>query len=94
METITFLYKLASNFCPKSYGFNVAKLAGLPDEVTFLRLYYIHLCWWLYILYLRLQVISLGLNKARQLEALTEARRCIRLNSHFLIAAIVVNVID
>lgn len=33
IETITFLYKLAPGFCPKSYGFNVAKLAGLPDEV-------------------------------------------------------------
>ena len=32
-ESITFLYKLAPDFCPKSYGFNVAKLAGLPDKV-------------------------------------------------------------
>jgi DNA mismatch repair ATPase MutS len=32
-ETITFLYKLAPSSCPKSYGFNAARLAGLPDEV-------------------------------------------------------------
>ena len=33
-ETITFLYKLASGACPKSYGFNAAKLAGIPDTVS------------------------------------------------------------
>ena len=32
-ETITFLYKFIEGACPKSYGFNVAKLAGLPAEV-------------------------------------------------------------
>jgi len=32
-ETITFLYKLVEGACPKSYGFNAAKLAGLPTEV-------------------------------------------------------------
>ena len=32
-ETITFLYKLVKGACPKSYGFNAAKLANLPDEV-------------------------------------------------------------
>ncbi|XP_065063209.1 DNA mismatch repair protein Msh6-like [Rhopilema esculentum] len=32
-ETITFLYKLASGPCPKSYGFNAARLAGLPIEI-------------------------------------------------------------
>ena len=32
-ETITFLYKFVSGACPKSYGFNAARLAGLPDEV-------------------------------------------------------------
>jgi DNA mismatch repair protein MSH6 len=32
-ETITFLYKFVEGACPKSYGFNVAKLAGLPPEV-------------------------------------------------------------
>ncbi|XP_033640935.1 DNA mismatch repair protein Msh6-like [Asterias rubens] len=33
-ETITFLYKFAAGACPKSYGFNAAKLANLPDEVV------------------------------------------------------------
>ena len=32
-ETITFLYKFVSGACPKSYGFNAAKLAGLPSSV-------------------------------------------------------------
>ena len=32
-ETITFLYKLSEGSCPKSYGFNVAQLAGLPSDV-------------------------------------------------------------
>lgn len=32
-ETITFLYKLIEGACPKSYGFNAARLAGLPAEV-------------------------------------------------------------
>lgn len=32
-ETITFLYKFISGACPKSYGFNAARLAGLPEEV-------------------------------------------------------------
>ncbi|VDM18764.1 unnamed protein product [Hydatigera taeniaeformis] len=32
-EKITFLYKLVSSVCPKSYGFNVARLAQIPDEV-------------------------------------------------------------
>jgi len=32
-ETITFLYKLAPGACPKSYGFNAARLAGLDDKV-------------------------------------------------------------
>lgn len=33
-ETITFLYKFTKGMCPKSYGFNAAKLANLPNEVT------------------------------------------------------------
>ena len=33
-ETITFLYKLTGGACPKSYGFNVAQLAGLPASVV------------------------------------------------------------
>ncbi|XP_047510780.1 probable DNA mismatch repair protein Msh6 [Pieris napi] len=33
-ETITFLYKLSPGACPKSYGFNAAKLAGIPQEIT------------------------------------------------------------
>lgn len=32
-ETITFLYKFIKGACPKSYGFNAAKLANLPEEV-------------------------------------------------------------
>ena len=32
-ETITFLYKLTEGACPKSYGFNAARLAGLSTEV-------------------------------------------------------------
>ena len=33
-ETITFLYKFIKGECPKSYGFNAAKLADIPDEVS------------------------------------------------------------
>jgi len=32
-ETITFLYKMVSGACPKSYGFNAARLAGIPDDI-------------------------------------------------------------
>lgn len=32
-ETITFLYKFIDGACPKSYGFNAARLASLPEEV-------------------------------------------------------------
>lgn len=32
-EQVTFLYKLTSGACPKSYGVNVARLAGLPPCV-------------------------------------------------------------
>lgn len=32
-ETITFLYKFIGGACPKSYGFNAARLANLPEEV-------------------------------------------------------------
>uniref|UniRef100_A0ABI7X640 DNA mismatch repair protein n=1 Tax=Felis catus TaxID=9685 RepID=A0ABI7X640_FELCA len=32
-ETITFLYKFIKGACPKSYGFNAAKLANLPEEI-------------------------------------------------------------
>ncbi|XP_064174156.1 DNA mismatch repair protein Msh6 [Anguilla rostrata] len=32
-ETITFLYKFIRGACPKSYGFNAARLASLPEEV-------------------------------------------------------------
>ncbi|KAI6651057.1 DNA mismatch repair protein Msh6-like [Oopsacas minuta] len=32
-ESIIFLYKLAEGSCPKSYGFNVAKLAGINSEI-------------------------------------------------------------
>ncbi|XP_024965615.1 DNA mismatch repair protein MSH6 isoform X2 [Cynara cardunculus var. scolymus] len=33
LEEVTFLYKLTLGACPKSYGVNVARLAGLPDGV-------------------------------------------------------------
>ncbi|KAJ0589820.1 putative DNA mismatch repair protein MutS/MSH [Helianthus annuus] len=33
LEEVTFLYKLTPGACPKSYGVNVARLAGLPDDV-------------------------------------------------------------
>ena len=33
-ETITFLYKFIAGSCPKSYGFNAARLAGLSNEVS------------------------------------------------------------
>lgn len=33
-ESVTLLYKLASGRCPKSFGFNAAKLAGLPAQVV------------------------------------------------------------
>ena len=33
-ENITFLYKFTEGACPKSYGFNAARLAGIPNEVT------------------------------------------------------------
>ncbi|NWW41145.1 MSH6 protein, partial [Panurus biarmicus] len=32
-ETITFLYKFTEGACPKSYGFNAARLADIPEEV-------------------------------------------------------------
>ncbi len=32
-ETITFLYKFVDGACPKSYGFNAARLADLPEQV-------------------------------------------------------------
>ena len=31
---VTFLYKLTDGGCPKSYGVNVARLAGLPDDIV------------------------------------------------------------
>ncbi|KAK6118119.1 hypothetical protein DH2020_048103 [Rehmannia glutinosa] len=33
LEEVIFLYKLTPGACPKSYGVNVARLAGLPDTV-------------------------------------------------------------
>ncbi|PPS13468.1 hypothetical protein GOBAR_AA07123 [Gossypium barbadense] len=32
-EEVTFLYRLTPGACPKSYGVNVARIAGLPDSV-------------------------------------------------------------
>lgn len=33
LEDVTFLYRLTPGACPKSYGVNIARLAGLPDSV-------------------------------------------------------------
>ncbi|KAJ8674769.1 hypothetical protein QAD02_010555 [Eretmocerus hayati] len=33
-ENVTFLYKLSKGACPKSYGFNAARLAGISSEIT------------------------------------------------------------
>ncbi len=33
-ETVTFLYKFVEGACPRSYGFNVASMAGVPEEVV------------------------------------------------------------
>ena len=33
-ENVTFLYKLSDGACPKSYGFNAARLAGIPSKIT------------------------------------------------------------
>ncbi|VDL18602.1 unnamed protein product [Hymenolepis diminuta] len=33
VQKITFLYKFVPSACPKSYGFNVAYLAQIPDEI-------------------------------------------------------------
>jgi DNA mismatch repair protein MSH6 len=32
-STVTFLYTLGDGVCPKSFGINVARLAGLPEAV-------------------------------------------------------------
>ena len=32
-ESITFLYKFGEGACPKSHGFNAARLADIPDEI-------------------------------------------------------------
>ena len=32
-DNITFLYTLGEGSCPKSFGINVARLAGLPSDV-------------------------------------------------------------
>ncbi|XP_057719078.1 DNA mismatch repair protein MSH6-like [Arachis stenosperma] len=33
VDEVTFLYRLTPGACPKSYGVNVARLAGLPTSV-------------------------------------------------------------
>ena len=33
-KEVTFLYKLVSGVCPKSYGMNVANMAGVPREIV------------------------------------------------------------
>lgn len=32
-ERVTFLYKIIEGRCPKSYGFNVARLSGLKNSI-------------------------------------------------------------
>lgn len=32
-ERVTFLYKIIEGRCPKSYGFNVARLSGLKNAI-------------------------------------------------------------
>jgi DNA mismatch repair protein MSH6 len=32
-QSITFLYKFGEGACPKSHGFNAARLAEIPDEI-------------------------------------------------------------
>jgi DNA mismatch repair ATPase MutS len=32
-QSITFLYKFGNGACPKSHGFNAARLADIPDEI-------------------------------------------------------------
>lgn len=32
-EKVTFLYKFIRGECPKSFGINVARMAGLPERV-------------------------------------------------------------
>ncbi|KAJ8865690.1 hypothetical protein PR048_033210 [Dryococelus australis] len=32
-EMVTFLYKFVGGACPKSYGFNAARLAGIPASI-------------------------------------------------------------
>ena len=34
VDEVTFLYRLTEGACPKSYGVNVARLAGLPESVV------------------------------------------------------------
>ncbi len=31
---VSFLYKFLPGVCPKSYGMNVARMAGLPSEIV------------------------------------------------------------
>lgn len=33
-DNVTFLYKFTAGACPKSYGFNAARLAGVPTHIT------------------------------------------------------------
>jgi DNA mismatch repair protein MSH6 len=33
-HSITFLYKFGEGACPKSHGFNAARLADIPDEIS------------------------------------------------------------
>lgn len=44
IEEVTFLYRLMSGACPKSYGVNVARLAGNAMFYTFLTGYSSGIC--------------------------------------------------
>ena len=85
-ESITFLYKFMEGACPKSYGFNAARLAGLPSEV-WLHTEHFSLSLSLSLplslslslpLSLSCQVIRAGRQKAREFERATEKQRLLK----------------
>lgn len=41
-EDVVFLYKFVPGNCEKSFGFNVARLAGLPQKVRHTKVYILH----------------------------------------------------
>ena len=72
-ERITFLYRFVEGACPKSYGFNVARLAGLPQRVcTKIILIIIINCINV------AQVVANAREKAREFENNTQRQRLFR----------------